>query len=437
MAYTIGVVLFILGITISIALHELGHMLPAKKFGVKVPRYMIGFGPTLWSRKWGETEYGLKAVPLGGYVRLIGMIPPADEVKPLRGSGWASRLIEDTRESSAEEIEQGEENRAFYRLSWWRRIIVMAGGALTNLVIAIVIFTGIGVFYGVDTTTSTVAGVLECVPPVGVDRECTATDPVTAAALAGFETGDRIIGVDGMVTDSWDDLSKYIRNHPNEEVSFTVLRSGEEVVLSAIPTLEDRPTYDSDGRLVVDEDGEAVTVAVGFLGVQPSSEMVKQSPWYGVTFTVDYIGEVGKVIVHLPEHLWNAVEASFGSADRDKEGIVSIFGAGRFAGEIAAVDDPSFGLGDLIANMLSLIAAINIALFAFNAIPLLPLDGGHVAGAVWQGVKDGWARLRKKPKAAPVDLARMMPVTYVMFILLILMGAIFVYADIVAPVRLG
>ncbi len=437
MAYTIGVLILVIGVTISVALHELAHMFPAKRFGVKVPQYMIGFGPTLWSRKRGETEYGVKAFPLGGYVRLMGMVPPADEVKPVRGKGWASRLIEDTRESAVEEIEPGEEHRAFYRLSWRKRVVVMSAGALANLFIAVILFTGIGLFYGAATVTPAVDSVLECALPVGADRECTAADPTTAAYRAGFEAGDRIIAVDGTSIEEWEPLHEYLRARPGQEMTFTVLREGEEITLSATPTLEERVVFDADGEPVVDATGELVTAPVGFLGVQPMYEVVRQGPFYGTTFTVDTLGKIAMIIYHLPTYVWEAGQAAFGSTERDPNGIISIVGAGRIAGEIAAVDNPEVGIGDQIAAMVALVALINLALFAFNVIPLLPLDGGHVAGAFWQGIKDAWARKRKAPKAAPVDLARMMPLTYVMFILLILMGTLLIYADIVAPVSIG
>jgi membrane-associated protease RseP (regulator of RpoE activity) len=437
MAYTVGVIVFLIGATVTVALHELGHMLPAKRFGVRVPQYMIGFGPTLWSRKRGDTEYGIKAFPLGGYVRLMGMIPPADEVKPVRGRGWAARLIEDTRATSMEEMKPGEEHRAFYRLPWQKRAIVMSGGILANLLIAVIIFTGIGLFYGEPRVAPAVGSVEECVLPYNVERECTSQDPDTAALLAGFEAGDRVLAVDGTAIDAWAPLHEYIRDHPGKVIAFTVLRSGEEITIAATPTLVERPAIDSEGEAVIGEDGGYVMAEVGFLGVQPLYEVVPQGPFYGVTFTVDALGQIASTIYHLPEYLWDAGRAAFGYAERDPNGIISIVGAGRIAGEIATVDDPSVGLGDQIAGMLTLVGAINLALFAFNLIPLLPLDGGHVAGAFWQGIKDAWARAKKRPKAAPVDLARTMPVTYVMFVLLILMGALLIYADIVAPVQIG
>lgn len=437
MAFTIGIIVFVIGITISVALHELGHMLPAKAFGVRVPKYVVGAGPTLWSRTWGETEYGIKPIPLWGYVRIMGMVPPADEVKPVKGTGWAARMIEDTRASAVEEMTPEDRPRAFYRLSWPKKVVVMAGGTLMNLLLAGLIFTGIGVFYGEDTEVPTVDYVVECVLPVGVDRECTAADTPTAASVAGFEVGDTIVAVDGVQVDDWDTLVAYIQGHPGIEIAFTVIRDDEEIVLVAAPTLENRPVVGDDGEYVVDRSGEIVTEPVGFLGVRPTWEVVRQGIGYGPALTAEYLGVIAQVMVDLPENLWHAGRAALGLEERDPDGMMSVVGAGRIAGEIAAVDDPEVGMADQIAAMLGLVAAVNLALFAFNLIPFTPLDGGHVAGALWQGVKNGWARLRKLPPPQPVDLARMMPVTYAVFFLLVIMGGLLIWADIVAPIELN
>ncbi len=436
MAFTIGILILLVGITISIALHELGHMVPAKLFGVRVPKYVVGFGPTLWSRKWGDTEYEIKPFPLWGYVRLMGMVPPADEVKPVKGTGWTARMIEETRAAAAEEIEPGDESRAFYRLSWPKRVVVMAGGTFMNLFLVVLIFTGIGIFYGAETTVPTVAGVVECATPTGEDGECLAADPPTAASLAGFEVGDTIVAVDGIRMDDWDVLVAYIQDHAGVTVDFAVDREGDEVVLRAAPTLEARPVYDDDGNYVIDRDGNVVTNQAGFLGVQPTLTIEKQGIGWGSAITVEYLGLTAEVMYHLPEQLWHAGRAAFGLEERDPNGIIGFVGAGRIAGEIAAVDDPEVTMADQVAGMFSLVAAVNLALFVFNLIPLTPLDGGHVAGALWQGVKNGWARLRKAPRPHPVDLARMMPLSYAVVILFVFMAGLLIYADLVAPVSL-
>src|SRR6478752_4613321 len=141
MLQVLGIVIFLFGLAVSIGLHELGHMIPAKKFGVRVSQYFVGFGPTLWSRQGKETEYGVKAIPLGGFVRLVGMIPPEQAVKPVKSRGRIGRIIADARSASVDEVLDGEDYRAFYHLTWWRKVIVMFGGPFVNLVIAIVLFT--------------------------------------------------------------------------------------------------------------------------------------------------------------------------------------------------------------------------------------------------------------------------------------------------------
>ena len=434
MAFTIGILVFLVGILVSIGIHELGHMIPAKKFGVRVSQYMIGFGPTLWSREKGETEYGLKAIPLGGYVRLVGMIPPADEVKPVRGTGWAARLIEDTRLNAVEEIREGEEHRAFYRLAWWKRWIVMFSGPFTNLLIAIVLFTGIGTFFGLYTQVPTVAEVVPCTIPATLDRDCAAGDPPSAATAAGLEAGDRIISFDGRDVESWDALTAYVRAHPGETVVLGIERGGETLAINLTPSSAVRPLVDTDGLLVLDEAGEPVYVTVGFMGILPEVERVHQSLTYGITETVKFLGLSAEAVWHLPQSVSNSVQALLGTEERNPNGGASIVGAGRWAGEIATGEAGGATIGDRVSQMLFLLALVNLSLFVFNMLPLLPLDGGHMVGAVWQGIKDAWARLRKIPRAAPVDLARTMPAAYAVFFVLLAVGLILTAADIFVPI---
>src|SRR5690554_4104076 len=190
----IGIVVLVVGLLVSIALHEVGHMVPAKRFGVRVSEYFVSFGPTLWSRKGRETEYGVKAIPLGGFVRLVGMVPPAERVKPVRGPRWVARLIADAREASVEEILPGEDHRAFYQLTWWRKVIVMFGGPLVNLVLAVLLFTVVLSTIGVPTASLNVGAIVPCVPATA-SAECAPGDPESPAALAGIEAGDTITAV--------------------------------------------------------------------------------------------------------------------------------------------------------------------------------------------------------------------------------------------------
>jgi len=443
MTFLVGVLVLLVGVSVSIALHELGHMLPAKLFGVRVSQYMVGFGPTVWSRKRGETEYGIKAFPLGGYVRLVGMIPPADEVKPVRGTGWAAQIIEDTRATAIEEIVPGEEHRAFYRLVWWKRVIVMSGGAFVNLLLALVIFTGIGVGYGAPTVVPTVASVVDCILPPGVDRDCTAADTPTAASLSDLQAGDTIVSVDGQAVTEWAPVATFIREHAGVPVVLAVIRDGTEVTITVTPTVADRYATDSNGFIVYDDNGDPVTTEVGFLGVQPTQVVARQGIFYGATQVGEYLNVAGRSMLHLPNLVYHATRTALGLEARDPNGLMSIVGVGRIAGEIGAADIAGYSMWARMADWLGLVAMLNLALFMFNLIPLLPLDGGHVAGGLWQGVKDAWIRRQNRVlvgaplRSRPVDLARMMPATYVMFILLVGLGILLMYVDLVSPITLG
>ncbi|WP_062072864.1 M50 family metallopeptidase [Demequina sediminicola] len=436
MATVIGIVVLVVGLLVSIALHEVGHMVPAKKFGVRVSQYFVGFGPTLWSRHGKETEYGVKAIPLGGYVRLIGMIPPADKVKPVKVKGWAGRTIADAREAAVEEIHEGEDHRAFYHLTWWRKVIVMAGGPLVNLVLAVLLFTATLSFIGAPTSTLTVDSVVPCVPAAGA-VECSADDPESPAAAAGLEAGDTITAVDGTDVETWDEATAIIGASAGETIDVDVVRDGETVTLDVTPEERERVVYDDAGQPVTDDAGNPVTETVGYMGMYSEVQTQRQPLTAGAELTWDYLGQTIQVIVTLPEHLYHTTRAAFGLEDRDASSVIGVVGVGQVAGEIASADVEGYGLKHKVGDMMMLLGGLNLALFAFNMIPLVPLDGGHIASALWQAIKNGWARVRGLAKPAPVDVARMMPFAYAMFGFLMLMGVILIYADIVAPVTVA
>ncbi|MFP5359499.1 MAG: M50 family metallopeptidase [Actinomycetes bacterium] len=434
MAEVVGWIVLLVGLLISIALHEVGHMVPAKKFGVRVSEYFVGFGPTVWSRRGKETEYGVKAIPLGGYVRLVGMIPPETAVKPVRGNGRIARLIADTRAASVDEILPGEDHRAFYRLTWWRKAIVMLGGPVVNLIIAVVLFTGVFFFVGTPGhPTLTVANVTACVPAAGA-IDCAPGDPASPASLAGLEPGDTVTAVDGTPVSTWDELTGVIAASPGEELLLTVEREGGTVEVAVTPVSRERATYDEDGAPIVDAAGAPVTETAGYLGVSPTAETQRQGIGAGVEWTGYVLGRTAEVIVDLPQHVYHVARAAVGLEERSQESIMGIVGVARVTGEISAAEVDGYGLTEKVADMLMLLGGLNLALFAFNMIPLVPLDGGHVASALWQGIKNGYAKVRGLPRPAPVDVARMMPLAYGVFALLLVMGVILIYADIVAPV---
>ena len=421
MLQVLGIVIFLFGLAVSIGLHELGHMIPAKKFGVRVSQYFVGFGPTLWSRQGKETEYGVKAIPLGGFVRLVGMIPPEQAVKPVKSRGRIGRIIADARSASVDEVVDGEDYRAFYHLTWWRKVIVMFGGPFVNLVLAVLAFSVVLIGIGVPTPTTTVAEVAVCVPAAG-QTECAAGDPASPAAQAGLQDGDEITAVNGEPVDAWSDLTKVIAANPGTEITLTVARDGQTIQLPVTPASYDRP------------DASGGTTTVGYLGMVPTSEIVKQGPLSGVQYAWTATTQTFKAIVTLPAQIYHAFLATIGVEERSQTSVMGVVGVGRIYGDVASSHIEGYGLVQKFGDMLLLWGALNLALFAFNMIPLVPLDGGHIASALWQGIKNGWARLRRLPHPRPVDVARMMPLAYGVFGVLIVMGAILVIADIVAPV---
>src|SRR6476659_6254514 len=227
--YTLGVVAFVVAILASIGLHELGHMIPAKAFGGKVTQYFIGFGPTVWSKRKGETEYGLKAIPLGGYVSMIGMYPPNKEDGTVRTSstGMFQSLASDARSLAHEEIGPGDETRVFYRLPVWKKIIIMLGGPAMNLLIGVVLTAVLLMGFGTASQTTTIADVSKCQVKAGetVDPDSAACKP-TPAAAAGLLPNDTITSFDGKAVTGWDELTGWIRASAGRQVSITVERGG-------------------------------------------------------------------------------------------------------------------------------------------------------------------------------------------------------------------
>jgi membrane-associated protease RseP (regulator of RpoE activity) len=438
--YAIGVLVFALGLLASIALHEVGHMVPAKKFGVKVTQYMVGFGPTVWSRKKGDTEYGVKAIPLGGYIRMIGMVPPrADGTR----SRWPRRLataIEDFRQVSRAEVEPADEDRQFYRLTPGKKMIVMLGGPCMNLLIFLVLFVVLILTLGTPQTrqTTTVGTVLQCVVPANSADASTTTCPAGAPATPArkaLKPGDRFVSIDGVPIKSWNQLSSVIRPSAGKPLDVVVLRDGRDVHVTVTPV---------ENKVYVDKSGTKLAT-VGFIGFSPKMHYFYQPVSITgvpaklgdqIQLGVDALGKYPQKI----KSLWQTV---FEGKQRDPNGAVGVVGIGRISGDYAK--SSLLTLQDKVFVLVNLLAGVNLLLFFFNLLPLLPLDGGHVAGALVESAKRGRARLRARrhPETAGsrgqifVDTAQMLPVMYAVASVLVVLTLLTLYADIVKPINVG
>ncbi|WP_374999603.1 RIP metalloprotease [Aeromicrobium sp. CTD01-1L150] len=427
--YTLGVLVFVVGVIVSIALHEVGHLYPAKKFGVKVTQYFVGFGNTVWSTRRGETEYGLKSIPLGGYVKLVGMLPPEKEQDPATvrdsNTGLFTQLAADARHAEYETITEADQDRLFYKLPWWKKVIVMAGGPMVNVAISVVLFAIVLMGFGMLTPTTTVAGVSDCaITDAEAGRACTDEDPVTPARQAGIVPGDRIVAFNGEQITSWEQLTGLIRGNSDREATIVIERDGQRIAEQVPTTVIPRVSLEDPER----------TEEVGFLGVEPVQEQVRQGPVVVGEVMWGQVQATAEAIARLPVRMVDVTRAAFG-AERPNDGPISVVGASRVAGELVTINEPTWA--ERAQRLMMLLASLNLFLALFNFVPLLPLDGGHIAGAIWEGLKRGWARMWGRPDPGPVDVARMLPVAYAVGGILIIMSVILIYADIVNPVRLS
>ena len=416
--------LFFALIMVSIALHEIGHLVTAKIFGVKVTQYFVGFGRTIWSRKRGETEYGFKLFLLGGYVRLVGMYPP--EKQSDKPKGWLTRLADRARSYEYEEITPADDGRLFHQKPVWQKVIVMLGGPAMNLLLAFLIFLGINLFHGTWQLTLNVTVVNDCVIPAGrTPATCQDGDPQTPAKQAGVMVGDKVVAFNGHRVSTWDELTDLIRANRDGAATLTVERDGRTMEL---------PTVNTIIQSVPDRLDPTSRVEAGFLGVSPSRELVRG----GVIETAGQMWNITRMslvaLASFPVRVWNVGVGLATGAERDINSPISVVGASRVAGEIAVAD--SVPIQDRVASWLSLLGSVNLFVALLNLVPLLPLDGGHIAGALYEALRRGLARLRGKSDPGPVDTAKMLPVAYLVGGFLLIGGVVLILADIISPIKL-
>jgi membrane-associated protease RseP (regulator of RpoE activity) len=421
MLYLLGVVAFALGILVSVSLHEAGHMATAKAFGMKVTRYFVGFGPTLWSFRRGETEYGVKAIPLGGFCKIVGMTPQDDDVSP------------------------ADQPRAMWRFPVWKRTIVMGAGSVSHFALGFLVLWGLFAFVALpdqeklDTTQPVVREVSECLAldwrldrETGRPQACAAgRDPASPAAQIGLRPGDTITAIDGRPVTGWEQTTDEIRASKDRTISITYERDGASTTSSvAIPAVQ-RPREDLPPETTYSQVTPDDLERVGVLGITPVIPTSTAGPIAAVGRAGSFTGQMFErtvvAIKQVPERvpaLWRALNGE----PRDPNTPMSVVGASRLGGELAE--------NGLWQEALFLLAGLNFFIGVFNLLPLLPLDGGHIAIAWFEKVRSWLYALFGRADPGRVDYFKLMPVTY----LVILIGGGFtlltVAADIVNPITL-
>ncbi len=485
MSGPLAITVFAVSLLVAIMLHEFGHFVTARRFGMRADRFFLGFGPTLWSIRRGETEYGVKAIPAGGFVRIRGMTPMDERRRPLtevlfdrealaadrRGQARRDgvevldvpavpdltyerldhvlvergtpadvrrRIVDRTRRNAGEDASpdearrvlhevlltetrdterigdlrhrlcRGDEGRFFHDRPAWQRAIVLSAGSAMHFAIAIVVLF---------------AGLLLLPQPTG--EATTVVDRVesgSAAAAAGLQPGDEVVGVAGTQSDDFLEIRDIIRQHPGETVEVEILRDGRERTLMATPT----PQVD-------EETGERVGL-LGFVPRERTEDLgvvgALEETFTGRTSVVAMAGQSLRGIAGVfgPEGLGELFQQVTGQAERGTEGGMSIVGAADVAGQAVS----AFGL----MSLLFLVSSVNVFIGVFNMLPLPPLDGGHLAVLGYEQAVNGVRRLRGQPADYTVDARSVAAIAIPVIVLFAVVSIGLIWLDITNPVRL-
>jgi len=392
----IGVLAFVVALLLSVMIHEAGHYLTAKKFGMKVTEFFLGFGQKIWSTQRGETEFGIKAIPAGGYCRIVGM-------------------------SSREELSEADQDRAFIKAGVGQRLIVLGAGSFLHFVIGFVLLLTLFLSVGITSVTSTVEKVSECIPQKA-SEVCSAKSTPSPAKNVGILAGDKIIKVDGKSYKDWSDVVSVIRASAGKELIITVERNGAPLDIAVTPA-----SRDLNGKVI------------GVLGVVNKVGTITYGPVDAVSRAGKFTGQIlqnsATSLVSLPSKIPNLISQTFGGEKRDAEGLVGVVGVARVSGETA--NTKALTVREKIATFILIIASLNLFVGMFNLLPLLPLDGGHMAVAIVDGVRNFLARRRGLAKPAPFDVERLTPITMVVFVLMAALSILLLAADIFNPIKMN
>ena len=377
----LGIVAFVVALLFSVMVHEFGHYITARKYGMWVSEFFVGFGKRIWSVQRGETEFGVKAIPAGGYCKIEGMSP-------------------------SDELPEGQEDRAFYKASSAKKLVVLGAGSFLHFVLGfILLFT---LFAGIGTN--------QVLPEI---REVV---PNSAAQAAGIQAGDEVISINGKKVTEWYKDVEVIRQSQGRELSLVLDRNGEQISVTASARLTD-----------IDGTKRYVLGIVNEMGLKRSGLLV--SIKNSATVTKSFLVESVKSLAKLPEKIPALWGATVRGEERDPNGLVGVVGVARVSGE--AVGSDKLTSMERLATFVLIVASLNIFVGVFILLPILPLDGGHMAVAIADSIRAFFARLRGRPRPAPIDVTVLTPITMVVFVVLATLTLLLLVADVINPVTLN
>jgi membrane-associated protease RseP (regulator of RpoE activity) len=375
----LGIIAFVVALLFSVMVHEFGHYLTARKFGMRVSEFFLGFGKRIWSFTRGETEFGIKAIPAGGYCRIEGMTPQ-------------------------DRMPAGEEGRAFFAASSLRKLIVLGAGSFAHFLLGFLLIFSI--FFAV--------GFQALLPDI---QEISSQ---SAAQSAGFKVGDRILTIDNEKVDNWAADSKKIGLSEGREITFTVERDGEVLTIKAAPKY-----IASEKRYLLGIITKVGTQREDFIS---SVTGASSATWMLTKESV-------KSLFTLPAKVPQLVRQTFMGEERDPNGLVGVVGAARVSGE--AVGSTNLNGNQRLQTFMLIVASLNIFVGMFNLLPILPLDGGHMAVAIADEIRALFARIRRKPRPAGIDVNVLTPITMGVFVVLAVLTVVLLIADIINPISLN
>jgi membrane-associated protease RseP (regulator of RpoE activity) len=377
----LGIVAFVVALLLSVMVHEFGHYITARKYGMWVSEFFVGFGKRIWSVQRGETEFGVKAIPAGGYCKIEGMSP-------------------------SDELPEGQADRAFYKASSAKKLVVLGAGSFLHFVLGFVLlfslFAGIG-------TNQVLPVINEVVPN-------------SAAQAAGILPGDEVVSINGKRVTEWYKDVEVIRESQGAELTLVLSRNGEEIVVTAAARLTD-----------IDGTKRYVLGIVNDVGLKRSGLFVSLKN--SATVTQGFLTESVKSLGKLPEKIPALWGATVRGEERDANGLVGVVGVARVSGE--AVGSDKLSPMERLATFILIVASLNIFVGVFNLLPILPLDGGHMAVAIADSIRAFFARLRGRPRPAPIDVTVLTPITMVVFVVLATLTLLLLVADVINPVTLN